>query len=260
MDVHFFRNEEIEMNRFLPALILAGLLAGPGWAAVEPGAEKPSGQVTEPQADVDAAGRNGVEAEGEGSSGADRHQRLKDRIKTSVLAAVAEAVEDNPEISEEDKRKIAAALENAAGGGDLSALEDLDDIDIDLDLDGLDDGMDVVAILAVTLIFGTPIMLVAAFLFAGYRKRRLAREMAGDFLASGQPVPPEVWQGLAGDATSRSNLHKGMIMLGVGAGVFLAFWLMGADEAAYLALIPLFIGLAQLLVWKLENRDADSGK
>ena len=84
----------------------------------------------------------------------------------------------------------------------------------------------------------------------------LALEMASKFLASDQPVPPEVWQGLAGNTSPRSNLHKGMIMLGVGVGVFLCFWLMGAMEAAYLALIPLFIGIAQLLIWNLEKHKA----
>jgi hypothetical protein len=49
-----------------------------------------------------------------------------------------------------------------------------------------------------------------------------------------------------------------MIMLGVGVGVFLCFWLMGAMEAAYLALIPLFIGIAQLLIWNLEKHKASS--
>ena len=45
-------------------------------------------------------------------------------------------------------------------------------------------------------------------------------------------------------------------MLGVGAGVFLCFWLMGTTTAAYLALIPLFIGIAQLLIWNLEKHNA----
>ena len=81
-------------------------------------------------------------------------------------------------------------------------------------------------------------------------KRRLAREMAGEFLANGRPVPPEVWEVFAGDTSARSHLRKGMVMLGTGIGIFLSFRLMGHVGAAYLGLIPLFIGIAQLLIWR----------
>lgn len=117
-----------------------------------------------------------------------------------------------------------------------------------------------VAILTIAMVFGMPVVLVAAVLYASHRKRRLAREMAGEFLASGQPVPPEVWQGLAGDTSPRSHLRKGMVMLGAGIGVFLCFRLMGRVEAAYLGLIPLFIGIAQLLIWRLERNTDTPGE
>jgi hypothetical protein len=114
-------------------------------------------------------------------------------------------------------------------------------------------GEALVAIIAILITCGSPIMLVIAILYARHRKRRLALDMASQFLSNGKEVPPEVWQGLAGDASPRSNLHKGMLMLGLGAGVFLCFWLIGFMTAAYVGLIPLFVGLAQLLIWKLET-------
>lgn len=116
-----------------------------------------------------------------------------------------------------------------------------------------------IAVLAIVLIFGTPVMIVAMVLYASYRKRRLAREMASQFLASGQPVPPEVWRGLARDSAPRDNLRNGMVMLALGLGVFLCFWLIGSMPAAYLGLIPLFIGIAQLLIWKLEKNQKNTG-
>lgn len=152
---------------------------------------------------------------------------------------------------------------NTAGSGD--AVELPADVATDtvsaaspyVDADFTGTSLTIISILAIVFIFGTPIMVVAAVLYASHRKRRLAREMASEFLAKGQQVPPEVWRGLAGDATSRSNLHKGMVMLGAGLGIFLCFWLIGRMEAAYLGLIPLFIGIAQLLIWRLERNAAD---
>ena len=42
-------------------------------------------------------------------------------------------------------------------------------------------------------------------------------------------------------------------LLGAGIGIVLCFALMGNMTLAYLDLIPLFIGLALLLIWKLEQ-------
>ncbi len=116
-----------------------------------------------------------------------------------------------------------------------------------------------IAVLAIVLIFGTPVMIVAMVLYAGHRKRRLARDMASQFLASGQPVPPEVWHDLARDSAPRDNLRNGMVMLALGLGVFLCFWLIGSMATAYLGLIPLFIGIALLLIWKLEQNERRAG-
>lgn len=116
-----------------------------------------------------------------------------------------------------------------------------------------------IAVLAIVLIFGTPVMIVAMVLYASHRKRRLARDMASQFLASGQPVPPEVWRGLARDRSPRDNLRNGMVMLALGLGVFLCFWLIGSMAAAYLGLIPLFIGIALLLIWMLEKSEKRTG-
>ena len=238
------------MKRLLPVLILAAGFTAASWADSD--SEMPVG--------IDDSGQLEISVEADVDSGASSYadrQELGQRIRATVLSAVAEAVEDNPKISDEDKEAIAEALEEAEEElGDLSELGDLQ-IDIGGDM-GVGEG--VIAIVAIVMIFGMPIMVVVAVLYAGHRKRRVASELASKFLDSGQPVPPEVWQGLAGDTTPRSNLHKGMMMLGIGAGVFLAFWFMGADDAAFLALIPLFIGIAQLLIWKLEKGKAGSGE
>jgi len=228
------------MNRFLPALILIVAFAATGWADTRadltPGGEATGQQPSSGDTDVDSAA----------SPYAGRPElgrRLQTQIQTQIVEAITEALDENPDLSDTDRQAVEQALKKAPSFGNIN-----------LDLDENGAGELILGGLAIVLIFGTPIMLVAAFLYAGHRKRRLASNMAGQFLANGQPVPPEVWRGLAGDPTPRSNLHKGMIMLGLGLGIFLCFWLIGSPEAAYLGLIPLFIGIAQLLIWKLEEQ------
>ncbi|MCV6604368.1 MAG: DUF6249 domain-containing protein, partial [Porticoccaceae bacterium] len=66
----------------------------------------------------------------------------------------------------------------------------------------------------------------------------------------------EVLQGLQKQQDPKSNLHKGLVMVGVGLGIIGFFTIVGATPGMGLGLIPLFIGLAQLLVWKLESKDS----
>ena len=62
-------------------------------------------------------------------------------------------------------------------------------------------------------------------------------------------------EGLQKQSDPKSSLHKGVVLIGVGLGIFICFTLIGAMEAGAFGLIPFFIGLAQLLVWKLENKN-----
>ena len=111
-----------------------------------------------------------------------------------------------------------------------------------------------IAGLAVVLTFGTPILLVAAMLYTSYRKRRLMHNTIDQYVSSGRDIPPEVLQSLHREVTPANNLHRGLLMSGIGLGVIACFMVMDAAEAAALGLIPLLIGLAQLLIWKLEKK------
>ncbi len=227
------------MKHILPLLILTSCFAATSWAEPERGVPDDTTEVVLLQSDV--------ETDMDSSASVYAARRLGQRIRTDVLEAISRAVEEDSDLSDADKKAVAKALDKSASR-DWSRLgKNLEDSKV---------WLATISILSVFLIFGTPIMLVAVILYANQRKRRLAHDMATQYLANGQPVPPEVWQGLSGDASPKSNLHKGMIMLGVGVGVFLSFWLMGSSKGAYLALIPAFIGLAQLLIWKLETGKA----
>jgi hypothetical protein len=220
------------MKRFLFVLFFATAYATASWANIESEVTDDTTAMVQPQADVETSGDNAAAPD-------TTQQSLAETIKAAIRDSIAEATAYDQEII---KLELGVPGDDDADWGDWEG--------------NIGVGESIVAILAILFIFGTPIMLVVVVLYALHRKRRLAVDMASKFLASDQPVPPEVWQGLAGNTSPRSNLHKGMIMLGVGVGVFLSFWLMGAMEAAYLALIPLFIGIAQLLIWNLEKHKA----
>jgi hypothetical protein len=167
------------------------------------------------------------------------------RIQSATVDLVSEILAKNPDISAEDKEAIAKALQHRPRSFGK---------DRDLGL-----GKTVVAVVAIALTFGGPIILVSLVLYANHRKRSLTRDIVNQFVTNGQPIPPEVWQGLSRERSPRSNLHKGLVTVGLGAGVFLSFWLMGSEKAIYLAFIPLFIGFAQLLIWTLEKNKVSSG-
>ena len=238
------------MKHLLPVLILITGFSASGWADSESAQPADLPDATQLQSDIETDANSAASPYPHGAP-RKNNRELNDSISTAVLDAVIQALENDPNLSATDKQDITGELQTKRRMGGWSGWGDWGNQGMKRRSFGF--GKTIVAALSILLIFGTPIMLVAAVLYASHRKRRLARDMASEFLASGQPVPPEVWKGFAGDTSPRSNLHKGMIMLGASAGVFVCFWLIGSMKAAYLALIPLCIGIAQLLIWILEK-------
>ena len=115
----------------------------------------------------------------------------------------------------------------------------------------------IVAALAIVFSLGMPIIIVAIVLYFMYRRRRLAHDTINQYLASGKEIPPEIMQNLFKDAaaatTPKTNLHKGTINTSIGLGMVIGFNAIDADFLAAIGFIFLLVGLAQLLIWKLEQ-------
>lgn len=194
---------------------------------------------------------------GSGTESGQSSDELEERIETGVLRLIEGVITvAGDELSEDEKEEILAEVRS-----ELASERHSDTGEFRINV-GSDDG-DAVALaiplLAITLIFGTPIFIVIAVLYAGYRKRRLVQQTISEYLASGKDVPAEILESIHGGAEKPKNyLQKGFVMVGAGVGIFLAFAIMGSIEAASLGLIPLFIGVAQLLIWKLEKPGNDA--
>jgi hypothetical protein len=198
-------------------------------------------------------------------------EETKDKIKDKIALLVERALEAKLEGSEEAQREIEqAARELEKEIEDIEASGDEINIDVS-DLLGLEHG-DVeefsgvammamlIPIIGIALTFGTPLLIVAFLLYAAHRKRRMNHEIINQYLASGKDIPPEVLNGLFKEtaAAPKNLLHRGMILSGIGAGLFLFLLIVGGIEAASIGLIPLFIGIAQILIWKLEGGGSGS--
>jgi len=195
-------------------------------------------------------------------------EETKERIKQKVAELVERALDAKLEGSEEAENEFEQAAHELEK--EIEQLEaDGADINIDVsDLVGLTDensgnfdfsdaaGMAMlVPIFGIIFVFGTPVLIVAFLLYFAHRKRRMNHDIISQYLASGKEIPPELMSGLFKEtaAAPKNNLHRGMIMTGIGAGIFLWLLLVAGLGPASIGLIPLFIGIAQLLIWKLEG-------
>ena len=160
-----------------------------------------------------------------------------------LIERMAGKLDAEDQLSAEEKAQIKQEVRKA--------LENLSDVRV-----GRGEGFMamVIGLITVILIFGGPIIIVGIALYSSYRKRRLTHDTINKYVESGKDIPAEVLDGLHRQTHPKGNLHKGLVMVGVGLGIFLCFLIFGSPEVGALGLIPLFIGLAQLLVWKLEKR------
>ncbi|MGS2722314.1 DUF6249 domain-containing protein [Porticoccus sp. GXU_MW_L64] len=187
------------------------------------------------------------EQDREKSSKDDKIDRLFERISKKID-------EENSNLSDEEKEELREGLYDAR-----EALKELEEINIKVG--GSDNGPSIpemfLGLTAIVLIFGGPIIIVAIALYSSFKKRRLTHETIGNYVAAGKDIPAEVLQGLHKQENPKSNLHKGMVMVGIALGLMALGLVTGKNPPIAISMIPLFIGLAQLLVWKLESKKSD---
>jgi len=177
---------------------------------------------------------------------------------------------DDDELSTDEKFEIAKkAIKDAVGGEfdkdteiEIEGLTDQQKEEIiealeegfSIQTDGIPTSVLAVAIPAVVLSLGMPIIIVLLVLWFSHKKRRQKMDVINAYLQAEREVPDQVLN--AFDVGSKSSLRRGIMLVGVGLGFLAALHGFDEPEVASLGLIPLFIGLARLLYWFLEDRKA----
>lgn len=110
-------------------------------------------------------------------------------------------------------------------------------------------GGSMVALAAVVLIFGLPIFIVGMILVFRYRRERLLHDTLARMIEKGVPIPNELFDA---PRRSRTDLRRGVFWTALGAGA-LVYLRATQSEDWTSGMIPLLIGFAYLVMWRIEQ-------
>ncbi|HWX21529.1 MAG TPA: DUF6249 domain-containing protein [Candidatus Binatia bacterium] len=96
-----------------------------------------------------------------------------------------------------------------------------------------------------------PLGIVALVLTFRYRRQKVAHETMRLMIEKGLPVPPEMINPPPPIKPPRSDLRRGLIWLGLGFGLALSSLKLAGEGFWTLGLIPVFIGVAYLICWRV---------
>ncbi|WP_299770773.1 DUF6249 domain-containing protein [uncultured Pseudoteredinibacter sp.] len=108
-----------------------------------------------------------------------------------------------------------------------------------------------VAVVAIVLIFGMPVLIVGVVMYGRHKRRELINQSIDKMLEKGQEIPPEMFQEATGKS-EKSTQSKGVMLIAVGVGL-MGFLGAVAGEVGAVGLIPALIGVAHLYIWKTEQ-------
>ncbi|WP_308367072.1 MULTISPECIES: DUF6249 domain-containing protein [unclassified Microbulbifer] len=112
-----------------------------------------------------------------------------------------------------------------------------------------------IPIIAILAVFGTPILIVWLVTRNSYRKKQLLMDNINRMVAEGRDIPPELLDAMEGESP-RNMKDRGFTLIAVGLAIFIWLSISSGVEVGSLGLIPLFIGLARFVNWKLDNKQA----
>lgn len=182
----------------------------------------------------------------------------REEVREAIAELRGEIQTETRAVAQEVVSEVRTEVQNEIRAAGKSKGKPRVVVEADSDGDDVPGWVGLVAFVAVILTLGLPIIVVGLILYFGYRKRRLAHETINKFLASGKEIPPEIMHNLFQEAGTsvqapRTSMHKGTINTGIGLGMIVAFSSIGVEFLAAIGFIFLLVGLAQLLIWKLEQ-------
>jgi len=119
-----------------------------------------------------------------------------------------------------------------------------------------------IPLFALFIVFSLPAVIVFIVLRYKANRSRMLQETILKLAEKGHPIPDRLLEGNFGDSPRGLNdnwqkqppLHKGIIMIAIGAGLIIMLLSMGISAWGS-GLIPLLAGVGYLIIWKLEDRN-----
>ena len=152
-------------------------------------------------------------------------------------------------------------LDDAEKDEILETLKEIEagiEVEVDIDSSGPSATEAIIAIVAIMFTIGSPILIIGTILYYKHRKRRQRNALIEKFLDSGQEVPAELME--SGDLADNSSntLSRGIKLTAIGLGLFIFLGSLIDWDIATVALIPLCIGIARIVIWKLSDKTSSS--
>jgi len=113
-----------------------------------------------------------------------------------------------------------------------------------------------VAMTGMVVVFGLPLVLVAIVLLYKHRKLRMTHDTILRLAEKGMPVPPEL---LDPPRRGSQGLRGGLVLIGLGIGLSL-FFLLAGTPAWSIGFIPMLMGVALLIAWRIESKPGDKAE
>lgn len=179
----------------------------------------------------------------------DAHDEFDNEVAFLVDEVIGELKAEWKDLDQEQRQEVKDALRSFQEGINITIPDSFS-------FGGLSSV--IVPIFAILFTFGSPVLVIALLLLFSYRKRKQRDALVEKFINAGKDVPPEVLATFNDNAVSGNNLQRGLILSGIGSGLFLFLGMLVGWGVASVALIPLCIGIARLLIWKLSEQQVET--
>ncbi len=103
------------------------------------------------------------------------------------------------------------------------------------------------------IIFTLPIFFICYFI---YRKRTIRYHIAEKAIEKNMTLPESFFA--ISEADKKSRLQSGLVWIGWGLGLMCLFLVCGSIKTAMIGLIPLFVGIAKLITYFVEDRNKNN--